>query len=109
MSNDNRNDRDQFAVDVTDAVLAILRATVDSTNGPGQALLALTTATAALQAFVLRENAEHGAAMDALIVGVNRTVTESLSPDLGAGLVASVLRDVRDAREQHPTRFYGDA
>jgi hypothetical protein len=105
MSNDTRDDGDQFAVDVTDATLAILRATVEHTNGPGQALCALTSAVAALQQFILRHE---GSRADALIVSVNHAV-ENMPPELGAGIFAQVLREAQAAREPHPTRFYGEA
>jgi hypothetical protein len=95
---------DKFAVDVTDAVLAILRTTVERTDGPGQALCALTSAVAALQQFILR----HDQQADALIVSVNRAA-ENMPTELGAGIFAQVLREVQAAREQHPTRFYGEA
>ena len=102
---DTRDDGDEFAVNVTDAVIAILRATVENTTGPGQALCALTSAVAALQQFVLRHE---GPRADDLIVSVNRAV-ENMPPELGAGIFAQVLRDVQGAREPHPSRFYGEA
>jgi len=104
MSNNTRDNGDQFAVDVTDATLAILRATVEHTNGPGQALCALTSAVAALQQFLLRNDQK----ADGLIVSVNRAV-ENMPPELGAGIFAQVLREAQAAREPHPTRFYGEA
>jgi predicted MFS family arabinose efflux permease len=105
MSNDNtRDDGDQFAMNVTDAVLAILRATVEHTDGPGQALYALTSAVAALQQFILR----HDPQADDLIVSMNSAV-ENMPAELGAGIFAQVLREAQAAREPHPTRFYGEA
>lgn len=105
MSNDNtRDDGDHFAMNVTDTVFAILRTTVERTDGPGQALCALTSAVAALQQFILR----HDPQADGLIVSMNSAV-ENMPPELGAGIFAQVLRDVQAAREPHPTRFYGEA
>ena len=97
---------DQFAVDVTDATLAILRTTVEHTDGPGQALCALTSAVTVLQQFIQQHEGQRG---DDLIVSVNRAA-ENMPPGLGAGIFAAVLREVQAARaEQHPTRFYGEA
>jgi len=96
-----------FAVDVTDGVRAVLRAAVETTRGPGNALAAVTMALAALQQYMQRCTGPNATEY----IGAINEAAVQLPADMGVSLVNFAIDDVRAAAAQAeaPTRFYGEA